>query len=132
MSALAEQAQSLLHQMATFQDGNAQQHTIALINEQADLIGRLLSEVERLNKLLNPQWFYIDGWEEKCLFSTDEAIDLADFEAGYHILEVSTATSCPTIWCAVKVTDDDDADERFTFTEHASEAEALAALEALR
>ena len=86
-------------------------------------------EIERLRKALEPQWFYIDGWEENCLFSIYDAIDLADFEPGYHLLEVSTATPRPTIWCAVHVTDDDDVDDRFTFTEHASEAEARAALE---
>ena len=87
-------------------------------------------EIERLRKALEPQWFYIDGWEENCLFSIYDAIDLAGFEPGYHLLEVSTATPRPTIWCAVHVTDDDDVDARFTFTEHASEAEARAALEA--
>lgn len=32
------QIDAILHQMATFQDGNAQPHTIALINEMADLL----------------------------------------------------------------------------------------------
>lgn len=32
------QVDAVLYQMATFQDGNAQPHTIALINEMADLL----------------------------------------------------------------------------------------------
>lgn len=36
--AMVERVDAILHQMATFQDGNAQPHTIALINEMADLL----------------------------------------------------------------------------------------------
>jgi hypothetical protein len=66
---------------------------------------------------------------DRCCFSPHEVIDeMYDPEPGNHVFEVECATSLPSIWCAVRVTDDPDADERFTFTEHATEAEARAAL----
>lgn len=41
-----------LHQMATFQDGNAQPHTIALINELADIARSQQAEIDRLREAL--------------------------------------------------------------------------------
>ena len=90
----------------------------------------LEAENERLRKLTCATWFYMPDEGDCCWFSPHEVIDeMYDPEPGNHVFEVECATSLPSIWCAVRVTDDPDADERFTFTEHATEAEARAALE---
>ena len=100
-----------------------------LCHEAADRIEALEAEVERLRKLTCATWFYMPDESERCWFSPHEVIDqMYDPEPGNHVFEVECATSLPSIWCAVRVTDDPDADERFTFTEHATEAEARAAL----
>lgn len=102
----------------------------ALCGDAADRIAALEAENEKLRELTRGQWFYPpDGYEsEACLYSPDDVIDYCDLEPGNHVVEVNVATPLPSIWCAVHVTDDEDADERFTFTEHTSEAEARAAL----
>ena len=95
----------------------------------ADLIETQAREIERLRKLTCATWFYMPGEGDCCRFSPHEVIDeMYDPEPGNHVFEVECATSLPSIWCAVRVTDDPDADERFTFTEHATEAEARATL----
>jgi len=97
--------------------------------EAADRIEALEAEVERLRKLTCATWFYMPDEGDRCWFSPHEVIDeMYDPKPGDHVFEVECATSLPSIWCAVRVTDDPDADERFTFTEHATEAEARAAL----
>ncbi len=97
--------------------------------EAADLIEALEAEVKRLRKLTCATWFYMPDEGDRCWFSPHEVIDeMYDPEPGNHVFEVECATSLPSIWCAVRVTDDPDADERFTFTEHDTEAEACAAL----
>ena len=94
-----------------------------------DRIEALEAENERLRKLTCATWFYMPDEGDRCWFSPHEVIDeMYDPEPGNHVFEVECATSLPSIWCAVRVTDDPDADERFTFTEHATEAEARAAL----
>ena len=100
-----------------------------LCAEAADHIEALEAEVEQLRKLTCATWFYMPDEGDRCGFSPHEVIDeMYDPEPGNHVFEVECATSLPSIWCAVRVTDDPDADERFTFTEHATEAEARAAL----
>ena len=97
--------------------------------EAADRIEALEAENERLRKLTCATWFYMPDEGDRCWFSPHEVIDeMYDPEPGNHVFEVECATSLPSIWCAVRVTDDPDADERFTFTEHATEEEARAAL----
>ncbi|MGE4307332.1 MAG: hypothetical protein AB7E24_25270 [Novosphingobium sp.] len=93
-------------------------------------IEQLEAENARLLKLTAGQWFYPGGGHDsdRCMWSPDEVIDWLDLEPGNHVVEVDVATPLPAIWCAVHVTDDEDADERFTFTEHESEEAALAAL----
>jgi hypothetical protein len=84
----------------------------------------------RMDKLPKPTWFYHPDHTDKCLYSPHEVIDdYYDPLPGNHVFEVECATSLPSIWCAVRVTDDPDADERFTYTEHATEEEARQALE---
>jgi hypothetical protein len=87
------------------------------------------AEIARLRKMARPEWFYHPEETERCWFSPYEVIDeMYDPEPGEHVFEVTCAASLPSIWCAVTVSDEEDADERFTFTEHATEAEARAAL----
>ena len=100
----------------------------AMIAELRELRAENARLREESAKAGEPHWFYAEGWEERCLHSPDEAIDLLDFPPGEYVTEVSTARPCPSIWCAVRVSDDEDADERFTFTEHETEADARAAL----
>lgn len=83
-----------------------------------------------LAKAKVPQWFYHPDYTEVCEFSPWDVIDgRYDPEPGNHVFEIECARPLPSIWCAVRVTADPDADERFTFTEHSSEAEAHKALE---
>ena len=96
----------------------------------SDRIEKLEADNARLRKLTCATWFYMPDEGDRCWFSPHEVIDeMYDPEPGNHVFEVECATSLPSIWCAVRVTDDPDADERFTFTEHATEAEARAALQ---
>lgn len=103
-------------------------HFPAMIAELRELRAENARLREESAKAGEPHWFYAEDWEERCLHSPDEAIDLLDFPPGEYVTEVSTARPCPSIWCAVRVSDDEDADERFTFTEHETEADARAAL----
>lgn len=101
--------------------------------EQAD------TEVQVLKTLLaqtRPQWFYHPDYPEYCKFDPSEVIDEDyDFEPGFHVAEIHCAMPLPSIWCAVHVRTDDEldalgTDDRVVCTEHATEAEARAALEA--
>lgn len=92
-------------------------------------IRELRAENARLKKLTIPTWFYHPDYPEYCKFDPSEVID-EDYDPlpGDHVFEIDCAAALPSIWCAVHVSNDPDADERFTHTEHASEAEARAAL----
>ena len=130
----ADHIEKLEAEKAVVADLWEQQKEIALdylddCNKAADRIQALEAEVQRLRKLTCATWFYMPDEGDRCWFSPHEVIDeMYDPEPGNHVFEVECATSLPSIWCAVRVTDDPDADERFTFTEHATEAEARAAL----
>lgn len=83
-----------------------------------------------LRKANSPVWFYHPDYTEVCQWSPYEVVDdYYDPEPGDHVFEVECARPLKSIWCAVRVTNDMDADERFTLTEHATEAEARAHLE---
>jgi hypothetical protein len=98
-----------------------------------DRVKVLEAEVERLRAALakaqTPTWFYPADDGERCYFDPLEIIDDVFYlSPGQHVIEIDCATSLPSIWCAVTISDDEDADERCTYTEHATEAEARAAL----
>lgn len=63
----AAQVDAVLYQMATFQDGNAQPHTIALINEMADLLQAFAAHAQQAR--------------EQAL---EEAVQVAREYAAYH------------------------------------------------
>lgn len=103
-------------------------------------IDRLKEEVERLRKMLGPQWFYAgeDQSSDNCRFSIDEVLEdeLCGWgppKTGKHVVHVSTALPGPDIWVAVHVFTDEEKDERgddetWSFEEFSTEAEARAAL----
>lgn len=104
------------------------------LEQYAETMDAQASRIEALEaelaKAKVPHWFYHPDYTEVCEFSPWDVIDgRYDPEPGDHVFEIVCARPLPSIWCAVRVTADPDADERFTFTEHSSEAEARAALE---
>lgn len=96
-------------------------------------------EVERLRKLVAPQWFYYgdECSSDRCRDSIHECID-EDFlydnrGEGSHVLEIATATNLPTIWAAVHFFTDEEKDARqddedYEVTEFATKVEAEAFL----
>ena len=102
----------------------------------------LEAEVERLREELvkanKPHWFYLgnDRSSDLCRFSIDECIE--DFEwgnraAGDHVLLISGARPVPDMWVALHYFTDAEMDERgddepYSYTVHATEEEARAAL----
>jgi len=103
-------------------------HTQALAAGYASVGEWVAAKDAEIVRLKQPHWFYDTNDSDRCFYSPHEVIDWIDPDAGDHLIEVTTARPCPSIWCAVRVTDDPDAGERFIFTEHATEAEARAAL----
>lgn len=97
----------------------------ATIAQQGEELARLREELRKANE---PQWFYNPDDCEVCHYSPFEVIDYIDPDKS-GVFEVSTGRPCASIWCAVRVNDDEDADERYTFTEHATEEAARQALE---
>lgn len=96
-------------------------------------------EVERLRKLVAPQWFYYgdECSSDRCRDSIHECID-EDFlydnrGEGSHVLEIATATNLPTIWAVVHFFTDEEKDARqddedYEVTEFATKVEAEAFL----
>lgn len=114
------------------QDSLVQAFARIIVETRADEAAKCEAEIaslrEELRKADEPYWYYPAGDGESpsdCLY---ELIDYIDYAAGEYVLEVDTARPSRKIWCSVRVTEDADADERFTFTEHDSEEAARAAL----
>lgn len=111
-----------------------------LADAQAQENARLKVENERLSKMLQPEWFYpADGYEsETCRFDVYEVLEEDYFwdraKTGQHVVKINVATSLPSIWAAVRFKcecadpDGCECDNDMIVTEHASEAEARAAL----
>ena len=80
------------------------------------------------------EWFYVTEYEQnECEMSIDDVLDRMDLGIGSHVICVDVAAPLPSIWCAVRILSDDEADaqetdDRTVFTEHATEVEARAAL----
>mgnify|MGYP006900560890 CR=1 FL=1 len=111
-----------------------------LADAQAQEIARLKAENERLNKMLQPEWFYpFDGCDGEATYDNiPELLDEHYFwdrpKIGQHVVKVEAVTTLPSIWAAVRFDctcadpDDCECDNDMIVTEHASEAEARAAL----
>ena len=111
-----------------------------LADAQAQEISKLQAENEHLRKMLRPEWFYpADGYDgETCCFSVNEVLDEHYFwdrpKTGQHVVEINVATSLPSVWAAVRFKcecahpDECECDNDMIVTQHASEAEARAAL----
>jgi hypothetical protein len=109
----------------------------------ADRIEALSAENERLREALGKaneaHWFYYgnDCSSEQCRFSIHECID-EDFEwdnrpVGDHVLQIAGARPVPDMWVALHYFTEAEMDERqddepYTYTVHATEEEARAAL----
>lgn len=120
-----------------------------MMNELPGLLSHALeaqaAEIERLREALRkakePHWFYLgdDCSSDECRFGIDECIS-EDFEwdnkpEGDHVLQISGARPVPDMWVALHYFSDAEKDERnddeaYTYTVHATEDEAKAALEA--
>lgn len=103
--------------------------------QAADRIAALDAENARLRKLAAPEWFYLAGdtSSECCRSSPSEVIDedwLWNNRAeGSAVVQIETAARCADIWCAVRFSTDEEKDRcQYEITEHATEAEARAAL----
>ena len=98
-------------------------------HDHAALIAENKALREELRKAMTPSWFYHPDYTEYCMWSPYEVVDEQyDPEPGDHVFEVECAKPLPSIWCAVRVTADEDADGRFTLTEHPTEDAARQAL----
>lgn len=114
------------------------QYTEELIKEAADALTALKAERDalaaELAKAREPVWFYHPDYTETCQFGLWDVIEYYDLEPGKHVVEVETARPLPSIWCVVHVLTDKEkdaleTDEAWFCTEHATEAEARAALQ---
>ena len=111
-----------------------------LADAQAQEIAELRAENERLRKMLRPEWFYLfDGCDGESTYDNiPELLDEHYFwdrpKIGQHVVKVEAVTTLPSIWAAVRFDctcadpDDCECDNDMIVTEHASEAEARAAL----
>jgi len=106
-----------------------------LVAYEADMIADPALVADALENAMRPQWFYHPDYPEYCKFDPSEVIDEDyDFEPGFHVAEIQCATPLPSIWCAVQILTDDEMEalgtgDHVVCTEHATEAEARAALE---
>lgn len=111
-------------------------------DEAANEIEQLRAEIERLQKLVEPEWFY-PGPEyesESCCFSADEVVqnelEWSGAVGEVRVIEIARATSLPTVWACAKVLTDEERlaredDEDFVFTLHDSKEAAEAEKAAL-
>lgn len=122
------------------ESGLEEAKALVAAKEQAE---SLAEENARLRKLVDPEWFYLAGdmSSDRCRFSVAEVIDedwLWDNRAeGTAVVQIETATRCPDIWALVhfftnEEKDARESDDEYEIIEFASEAEARAALAALK
>lgn len=118
-----------------------QQRIIDALAQDASRAAELEVENARLRKLVQPEWFYEADCHDsdRCHFDLNEVLTEDYFwdrpQRGEHVVEISTATSLPSIWAAVRFNcecadpDDCQCDNEMIVTEHASEEAARAALQ---
>ena len=111
--------------------------------EAANRIEAQAAEIERLREALRlsneAHWYYFgdDCSSDQCRFGIDECIS-EDFEwdnppMGNHVLQISGARPVPDMWVALHYFSEEEKDERdddepYSYTVHATEDEARAAL----
>jgi len=111
-----------------------------VMEDAAFLIKNQAAEIERLREALkDAHWYYLgdDCSSDQCRFGIDECIS-EDFEwdnppQGDHVLQISGARPVPDMWVALHYFSEEEKDERdddepYSYTVHATEDEALAAL----
>lgn len=119
-------------------DSNEEARQFLRLRDQMQAeIDRLTAELEKANR---PEWFYsADGYEsEACRDSIHEVLEEDYFwdraKTGQHAVQINVARALPSIWVAVRFPcecgegDYCECESDPIITEHASEAEARAAL----
>lgn len=107
--------------------------------KDAEILSLRAKLAEAREKERRPQWFYFgdDCSSDQCRFGVHEIIDedfLCDHDGvGEHVVKISTAGPCATIWAHVKFFTEKEKDARqsdddYEITEYATEAEARARL----
>ena len=120
--------------------------TIAALLDDRDALTQRIEALEaenvKLQALVRPQWFYsADTYDsDSCRYSVGDVLEEDYFwdrpQTGQHVVEISAGTPLPSIWAAVRFAcecddpDECECDNDMIVTEHASEAEARAALQA--
>ena len=111
--------------------------------ENAALKARVAELEGELANATSAQWFYLgdDYSSEKCRFDINECIS-EDFEwdnspNGNHVLQIAGARPVPDVWVALHYYTEDEkeareSDDDYTYTVHATEEAARAALESQR
>lgn len=107
------------------------------INQLAEAEAQLATVEGENVKLKSPSWFYHPDYTETCQFGLGEVIAYYDLEPGNHVVEVETARSLPSIWCAVRVFSDAEkdelqTDESWAISEHTTKTDAESAILALK
>ena len=98
------------------------------IGDRLDIALAGHAEAARLRRAYRPQWFYDPDEMESCHFDVSEVIDSMDLPEGKHVVEVSAAAPCPSIWCAVTVDHGEDSDEPLKIDEFETKEAAEQAL----
>lgn len=98
------------------------------IGDRLDIALSGHAEAARLRRVYQPQWFYDPDEMECCHFDVSEVIDSMDLPEGKHVVEVSAAAPCPSIWCAVTVDHGEDSDEPLKIDEFETKEAAEQAL----
>ena len=131
---------SLTTRMTGCDATEANANLIASAPAMMDRIEAQAAEIERLReRLREAHWFYLgdDCSSDQCRFGIDDCIS-EDFEwdnppMGDHVLQISGARQVPDMWVALHYFSEEEKDERdddepYSYTVHATEEEARAAL----
>lgn len=131
---------------ATLAASPVMRDTIEALLDDRDALTQRIEALEaenvKLQALVRPQWFYsADTYDsDSCRYSVGDVLEEDYFwdrpQTGQHVVEISAGTPLPSIWAAVRFAcecddpDECECDNEMIVTEHVSEAEARAALQA--